>query len=431
MRIIEIVKENASKKIVHNLFFLYGAHAARYILPLITLPYLTRILGASNWGLYAFMKAYTLYYAILIEFGFGLTATREVSRRRESNDDLSLILTNVLSAQVFLAFIGIVITLLAIQFIPILTTNTGALWMGMIAALFQGFNLLWFFQGLEEMRTVAILDIFAKIGATILIFVLVQSSNDIWKVFIAYFVANILTFCFSLVIALRRSPFVKISVANIYITITGSWVIFIARLNGVFFSAGNTIILGIWSSPEVVGYFAGAERIGYAVRGLLTPVIQTLYPRINKLMAISKAKAANLIKRELLLLLSFGAILSLLLFHFADEIVFYYLGKDMMGSLPALKILSILSPIIAVNLVLGSHWLLALKKDTLYTLIGVIISLINAFLTLIVVLIKPAWAHIGATLSIVISQGIAAVLLILLVTRKNSRISLKKNVVQE
>src|SRR4051812_12267388 len=85
--------------VVHNLFATYGLYCSNYLLALVTVPYLVRVLGPSDWGLVAFVQAFGGYLLQLVEFGFGYSGTREVARHRESIDKLAEILASVLGAK--------------------------------------------------------------------------------------------------------------------------------------------------------------------------------------------------------------------------------------------------------------------------------------------------------------------------------------------
>jgi len=414
-------------KLTENLVALYGAHFARYLLPLITIPYLARVLGVNTWGILAFIQAYSLYIAILVEFGFGLSATREIARHRDSKEDRGNILAGVIGAQMLLALLGVMITLVIQPFVPLLKNNLLMLWIGVFSALAQGFSLLWYFQGLESMRLVAVLDISAKCFATAGIFLLVHSPGDAWKVFASYLVANLTSVILSLSIIYKNIPFRFPFWSQIRTSIQMSWLMFIMRINGISFSSGNTIILGLAVSPEMVGYFAGAEKIASAVRQLLTPVIQGIYPRISYLVTHSVEKAVRLLKNELLILGIVGAMLSALVLLFSPLLVSLLLGRNFEPAIPVLKILSFLPTIIAFNLVLGSHWLLPMGYDRLFTLIGIRIVIINFLLVILVIVFIPIYALNGAAWAIILSQAFATANLFFVIYRKGSSLALSAN----
>src|SRR5580704_19568321 len=94
-------------KLVQNAASLYGVQIATYAVPLVTIPYLARVLGVSGWGLVAIAQGFGSYIALLGEYGFGLSATREVARQRDDREKLADIFAGVLGAKLALLAISI------------------------------------------------------------------------------------------------------------------------------------------------------------------------------------------------------------------------------------------------------------------------------------------------------------------------------------
>ena len=130
-------------RLVHNILTLYGVHSVNYLLPLVTVPYLARILGPSHWGLLAFSQAFAQYLNLIIEYGFSLSATREVSRFRENKVKLAELLSGVTGAKVMLVASCFIISLLAKPWIPPFQENPGLFWGALFWAFGQSFNPLW------------------------------------------------------------------------------------------------------------------------------------------------------------------------------------------------------------------------------------------------------------------------------------------------
>ena len=104
------------KRLLSNFFSLSSLQVASYIFPLITLPYLVRVLGPSKYGLVAFAQAFIGYFQILTNYGFGLSATREISIHRDNEEKVAEIFSSVLTIQLLLALISFII-MFAIVFI--------------------------------------------------------------------------------------------------------------------------------------------------------------------------------------------------------------------------------------------------------------------------------------------------------------------------
>src|SRR5579859_7455136 len=90
-----------------NLVVLYSAHFCNYVLPLVTVPYVIRVLGPRNWGLVAFAQAFANYVSLLIEYGFGLSAVRQVARHRDQPAELATVVSGVLGARTLLTLVSL------------------------------------------------------------------------------------------------------------------------------------------------------------------------------------------------------------------------------------------------------------------------------------------------------------------------------------
>jgi PST family polysaccharide transporter len=170
----------ARNPLVQNAAALYGVQLVRKVLPLIIVPYLARTLGASGWGVVAFTLSMAELIVLLIEFGFNLSATREVARARDSGEGYGAIMSGVLGAQALLATAGVLCAIVVSRFIPLLRDQPKLLAAGLFYAIAQGFIPLWFFQGLERMRLAATIEACGRIAGLVCIFLLVRSPQDAW-----------------------------------------------------------------------------------------------------------------------------------------------------------------------------------------------------------------------------------------------------------
>src|ERR1700748_3198774 len=191
----------------HNVVALYGVQACTYALPLLTFPYLARVLGPSGWGVVVYAQAIGVVIAGLVEYGFDISASRETSRHRDEPERLSALISGVLGAKTLLAMVGIAGAMLCRRFTYHVAPSHILFWASTIWGVCQGINMLWYFQGLERMRLASALEIGGKVLATLSIFVLVRKPEDGWKVMAAQCIGCVVAHGVTVLLAYREVGF--------------------------------------------------------------------------------------------------------------------------------------------------------------------------------------------------------------------------------
>ncbi len=384
--------------LVQNTIALSAAQIGTYLFPLVTVPYLARVLGVAGWGLVAFAQAFGVYVSLFVEYGFALSATREIARHRQDEEKLAEITAGVLGAKALLAASAIGIALVARWLVPIFQSHPDLLWAATLWALAQGFSVLWFFQGFEQMKFVAALDFFGKALATVGIFILVRAPSDGWKVLALQAVGALIAVVVGSVVIYSRVRFQLPRWASMRSAMRMGWSMFLFRSSVSLYTAGNAFILGLFVSPEFVGYYAGAEKISKALVSLLNPVSQTIFPRISHLVQSAKARAARLARISFIVMSAGGVLMGAAIALLAPLMVRLILGHSYAPAIPVLRILALLPPLIALSNVFGIQWMLPLGMDRTFNAIILTAGVINIVLA---IALAPAYRALGMAWSVV------------------------------
>jgi polysaccharide transporter, PST family len=278
MNLVHRIQAGLGERVTANVASLYGAYIVNYAVPLVTIPYLVRVLGPAAWGLVAMAQGFGNYLNLVVEYGFNLSATREVARHQNDPERIADLVAGVMSAKLVLVLGGVALAL-ALQFaVPALQARPAVLWSGVVAGIALGLNPLWYFQGCERMRVVAALEIVTKSVAAGGVFFLVRSPADAWRVLGLQAGASLLSTGCGLVLAYREVTLRRPSAALTFSALRTGWSMFLFRSSAMLYTTGNSFLLGLFAPPVAVGYFAGAEKISKAVMGLLNPLNQAFYP---------------------------------------------------------------------------------------------------------------------------------------------------------
>jgi PST family polysaccharide transporter len=398
--------------LVHNSTALYGVQLCRKIFPLVTMPYLVRVLGPSVWGSVAFVSSLGEFIVLLIEFGFNLSATREIAQSRHLPRKCSSVMAGVVGAQVLLATASVSAAWLASRYIPLLRDNPHLLWAGVFYGVFQGINPLWFFQGLERLRLAAFLEIAGKTLGVLGVFVFVRSSSDAWEALMFQGVPPMLSSLVGLVLAYRQFPFTPPTVSLVKGALISGWRLFVFRSGESLYGAGNAFILGLFAPSSSVGYFAIAEKISKAAFGLLNPIREALYPRISRLAVAAAEDAARLVRIGAAIMISGGLVLGFALYVLAPQLIRLMTGSDFPSAVTVLRIFAFLPPLLSVTYSIGLQWLLPFGEDGT---VNRIILTAGALNLVIAFSVAPVYQHIGMAVSVLISEIYVCISMVLAV----------------
>src|SRR5258708_24382313 len=255
------IRVGLNRRLVQNAVALLGLQIATYVAPLITVPYLARVLHPTGWGLVAFSQGLASYLGVIVEFGFVFSATREVARYRDSRDKLNEIAAGVLGAKILL--IGL-ITLGAMclqRIVPSFRQHPALLYGAVLWSVGQGLSPAWYFQGVERMRLASTIEIAGKLIGCVLLFIFVHDPSDAWKVLSLFAVAVLLSAMVNYVVMYREIDLCWPSARLVRQTVQGASSLFLFRAVISVYAGGNAFLLGLFAPAATVAFYAGPEKI--------------------------------------------------------------------------------------------------------------------------------------------------------------------------
>lgn len=393
------------KRLISNFISLSSLQLVNYVLPLITFPYLVRVLGVEKFGLIAFATATIMYFQILTDYGFNLSATREISINRENKEKVQEIFSSVMIIKFGLLILSfLLLSILVFSFDKFREDwKVYFLSFGMVVG--QVLFPVWFFQGMEKMKYITFLNILAKSLFTIAIFIFVNQQSDYWKVPLLSSIGFILAGVLSLWIIYQdwNIRFKFVGFENILRELKEGWYIFISMIAINLYTTSNTFILGLFTNNTIVGYYSAAEKIVKAIQGILTPVSQAVYPHISKLASESKDKAIRFISKIVKIIGVGTFIASFLLFAFAEPVINIILGSQYQQSVIVLRILAFLPFIIGVATIYATLFLLGFGFIKEWARLIISCSILDIIFVLIFVGLFDL-KHIGVSISWLLTE---------------------------
>jgi len=416
-------KENIKpyKVLLQNFTSLSILQISNYVFPIITLPYVVRVLGPEKYGLVNFAGAFCAYFITLSDYGFNLSATRLVSLNRNEQIELDKIFSSVLVVKILLGLLSFGIVLMLILFVELFKTDA-LLYLISFASiissiLFPG----WFFQGLEKMKIIPVINILPKIFGVILIFLLINEPSDYLNFVIINSSVQVCIGAAGLIVALKsfRVHFYVPNLKEIKFQFRDGLQLFKSTLAINLYTNSNTFLLGLLTNNEIVGYYSAADKIRIFFQSLLTPVSQSVFPFVNYLMKESKEKLINFNKMLLKFQAIIGLAISMSIFIWADWITVFVLGKEYLDSVLILKIIGWLPFVIALSNIYGIQLMLPLGFDKQFFKVVATAAIINLCL---IILLVPQYQAVGIAIATLVAEIFVSASFIIFLARKGERL---------
>jgi PST family polysaccharide transporter len=329
LKLKEMLKHRDNRVLFSNFLALSALQAANYIFPLITFPYLVRVLGVELFGVLAMATAVINYFQIITDYGFELSATKEISVHRDDKSRIIEIFSSVMIIKfILLLFSFLLLSILVLSFEKF-SQNLEVYYFTFGMVVGQSLFPIWFFQGMEKMKYITVLTVIAKLIFTLSIFLFVRDQSDFFLVPLLNSIGSITAGIIALYVIKRDFgvSFLWQKIATIKFYFQHGWDIFVQRFYVNLYSGTNILILGFLTNDTVVGYYAIAGKIIEIFNQFFEVVANVYYPYFAKKFSTQPKQSLYDLKKIslILLLISVSAMIFVMLFD--DFIVTIVAGE--------------------------------------------------------------------------------------------------------
>lgn len=402
-----------NKRLLLNFLSLSVLQGANFLLPLISMPYLIKVLGIDNFGLLSFATAVTVYFNLIVDYGFNLSATRKISINRNNKLKLIEIFSSVMIIKIYLLLISFLILLFLVFIIDIFKQDKLLYLLSFGSVVGQMLFPIWFFQGIEKMKYITNLDIIAKSIFTLSIFIVVQNKTDIYWVPILSALSFIVIGIYSLFF-IKKEFSITIrfqSLLTLKFYFKEGWHIFLSQLGINLYRYTNVIILGFVSNNTYVGYYSIAEKLLGALQSLQYPIGQALFPFISKkFKKINKKDSIKLLFNNALIVSVFFILIIFITLYFSENIIQLITSSINYNILITLYILLPVILIGGMNYYFGILGLINLGLGNKLSKSVLLTGFLNLILSII---LSTYYYNIGAAISLLISESFLLMMLVL------------------
>ena len=365
--------------LVKNFSYLSLLEVANYLFPLVTLPYLSRVLGPEYFGILAIGSAVIAYFQSIIDYGFNFSSVKEIASNKDDHTQVNRVFIETLFSRLFLLLIAYSILFSLVVTIPYFSANREVIII--TSSLLIGYALMtdWFFQAIEEMQYIAIVSLVSNIITTSLIFLLIKTSSD-------YLLQPILISC-GFIASSALGGFIIIKRYHIHFyfppfrsiikRIKAGFNLFVSIFLPSIYTNLNTILLGAYNGSKATGIYSGGAKftsIAYRITMLLSRVF---FPFLSRKL--------NRHQVFVLISVSLGALISVFFYVFSGLIVKIFLGPEFVESVTVLRIVSFTPLAMSIFNVYGTNYLVIkggeryLRNIVVFTtIVGLILGVLGA-----------------------------------------------------
>ncbi len=318
------------KRLGDNFASLTLLQGINYLVPLIVFPYLVRVLGFDGFGLYSFILAIIMYGVMFSDYGFDLSATRMISLHSDDKSKINEIFSTVLVIKFAISLIYLFVLTLLVFFVDKFSQNGYLYYIAYGFVIGQLLFPVWFFQGIEKMRYITIINALSKLIFTLLIFIFVQYKDDLYLVLLFNSLGSIIAGAVALRIAVKKFDisFHCPTKEQIAFYLKDGWYIFTSRVAVDLYMTSNIIILGFFANNTIVGYYSIVEKIIRAIGSILEPLTRTVFPYLTKVYKESKELFFKRNIQLFFLILSIMLPTALIVFYNASWILKIVSGEE-------------------------------------------------------------------------------------------------------
>lgn len=358
------------KRLMDNFFSLALLKVFNLLLPLITLPYLLKTLNIENYGVIVLALSLTMYFQTIIEYGFNLSATRDIAKNRNHVIRLQLIYSKVVWCKFLLLFFSLVILAVLVLLVPIFHEEREIFLLTGLILIGHSMFPEWFFRGVEKMRYITLLDLSIKLLFTVGVFIFIENTDDGWLYPLMLGSAYIVISILSHIIIFQKFNVYLVIVKKKMIcnSLKKTFPLFVNQFFPNLYNNTTTFLVGVILGNYAVGLFGAIKQVISLLNVFNAVVTTVMFPYLNR----NKKSFSHYCRYYLVILF----VVSVTFIFIGDYALFYLNIEDNIASIIfCILVFGIFN--VGVYSVFATNFLLVYKKDRLVMKITVITSIVG------------------------------------------------------
>jgi len=369
-----------------NIFYNVLLAVSQVLFPLLTFPYLARVLGPENIGLYNFSESYARYFALVAALGISVYGVREIAKKQEQPKALSNTFVELFLINFIATCILSIVYIFTIVYSSKLSSNANLFYWSFLFFFFQVFVLEWFFTGINQFKYIAIRFFFIRLVFIAAIFVFIKEANDYVKymqlqVGLTVFLAIINFVYLFKFIDLKN---IRLNELNITKHLKPLFLLFLTIFSISVYLHFDTVLLGILADNESVGYYSAPLKLVKIIIAVLAAITAAMFPKMVQFFEQGDlVQFEKMLSQSFELVVSIGIPTTILVYILAPEIIYILFGSSFELAIIPLQITAPLILIVSLSTIFGFQILSVHSKDSAIlksAVAGMLFSLVASFL---------------------------------------------------
>lgn len=384
------------KKLFLNFIYVGLSRLVDFGIPLIIFPYLVSTVGKHNYGLYAYAYSLIVYMLNVVQYGFSLSAVREVSENREDKLVLGKIFSRTVSAQLYLLIVCFIVLIVLVLSVPQFREEYILYFSLFLLVIGDCMLCYWYYRGIEKMKFITLVNTISKLTYFLLALAVIHDIGDYKYIGLCQAAGFVISGCVSLLLIVKKEKihFTILPFSKVIPVLKSGASSFITLFIPTLYSNTSMFLLGALGTPIGVTYFDGANKICRAFSSINTILNQVIYPYAVKNKERSKFKSIGLFYNGTGLLLTLTML-------FTVNLTTGILMPDTPEIILPAAILSLSPLLLSIRSTYGINYLMVHHYDSLYMKIALISSLGGFCIAFILI---PYLNEVGAAITVIASQ---------------------------
>lgn len=401
-----------AKSIKLNLFYNILLNVSKVVFPLITAPYVARVLEPEGVGIFNFANTFAQYFALFAALGIPMYAVREIAKIREDVKAQERFVSEIMSLSFFTTALCTVIYVLTVFLIPQLNDNYVLFLLAGLILYFVPFSIDWFYSGREEFGYITFRSLVIRTLSIILLFVFVRDKDDVAIYVLLNGLAQVLNIAWNYIKLLQNGvrPSFTLSFKK---HLKPLLILFSSSVAISIYTVLDTLMLGFMSNYDQVGYYNSATHISKTLLPIATSLAAVAMPRLSYYMKSNDWGKINDLMNKSLSVVSFLCFpIAFGVLAIAPTFVPLFFGEMFYGAILPLQIVIGVVVAIGLNNLWGVQVLVGLGYDKMF-LYAVLVGTISNFLCNL--LLIPIYGASGAAFASVLAESLILVVEIFMV----------------